>query len=503
MPIMKCEASKATPLKGIEYIMDPAKVIAIGSQGLVSDDPGKMAEQMLKTMHLFGKGYDYNKRKYYHAKIAFDPKDRPEEGGTLTAESANRYAAKYAKKMWPGREVVWAVQDHGASIHIHFIIAACEQTTGRKLDARDAEYRRWKDYANELATEFGFSTLDWRKATREKREREISPEEAVRDTFAEVEMRRKKKDSWKDELRGIIDVAAVESVNMQEFCSALEKNGVVLTRCSEQSISYKLRDHKACRGDTLGGDYTMSAIQNALNHNAHARNAVQFGEIDSASQRKYRSWGRMAGMKREEIDMLCDKLPAATWKEKQALWETYKKARDDFWDDYQKRKNSLQQKLDEAYRWRQKAKEAEWALNSRNLRKSLGSVVFAGIYLHRFGGSEQFDACIEELRRQQEKLREEAREFKTQSNCAASVLKTKNLSLETYTDALAIMQEMAEDICVSGLSAVEYWARAYEIRNQLRMSGARRLEDRLNNGRSQAGQEEVLYQMQPVDWTKL
>lgn len=99
MPITKCEASKATPTKGIEYIMDSEKVIARGSQAFMSDNPEKMANQMIQTMHLFGKGHNYDERKCYHAKVSFDPADRPENGGTLTAASANRYAAKYAKKL--------------------------------------------------------------------------------------------------------------------------------------------------------------------------------------------------------------------------------------------------------------------------------------------------------------------------------------------------------------------------------------------------------------------
>lgn len=39
MPIVKCSASKATPAKGINYIMDPEKVIAKGHQGFVTQDP--------------------------------------------------------------------------------------------------------------------------------------------------------------------------------------------------------------------------------------------------------------------------------------------------------------------------------------------------------------------------------------------------------------------------------------------------------------------------------
>lgn len=502
MPITKCEASKATPTKGIEYIMAPEKVIASGSQGFIFDDPAKMAKQMLQTMHLFGKGHNFDERKYYHAKVSFDPADRPENGGTLTAESANRYAAKYAKKLWPNREVVWAVQDHGASIHIHFIIAACEQTTGKKLDARDAEYRGWKDYANELAAEFGLSTLDWRKATKEKRAREKDCEEVECVTFSEVEMRKKHKVVWKDELRNIIDSAVAECCSMQEFQSILEKNGVVLSRCTEQTISYKLRNHKACRGDTLGGDYTLRAIHNALHHNALSHGAMHFDEIDFESRKKYRSWGRMAGMKREEIDNLCDTLPYASWQEKQALWDHYKEARDTFWEDYQKRKDRLQDQLDETYRLRRKAKNAEWLVDPRNRRSSIGSIIFAGIYLHRFGGSEQFDACIEDLRHQQELLRKEAQEFKTHSRQAVDVLKTKNLPLETYTEALVLMQEMAEDINSVGPSAVEYWAEQYK----LKMPGTKNLEEVLKvskNRSRQEGKTQELYQIKPLDWNKL
>lgn len=163
----------------------------------------------------------------------------------------------------------------------------------------------------------------------------------------------------------------------------------------------------------------------------------------------------------------------------QALWDHYKEARDAFWEDYQKRKDQLQDQLDEAYRSRRKAKNAEWLVDPKNRRSSIGSIIFAGIYLHRFGGSEQFDACIEDLRHQQELLRKEAQEFKTHSRQAVDVLKTKNLPLEAYTDALALMQEMAEDINSTGLSAVEYWAKQY----QLRMPGTKSLEEVLKGSR--------------------
>ena len=502
MPIVKCEASKATPDKGIAYIMDPEKVIARGSQGFMSDDPKKMAGQMLQTMHLFRKGYDYDERKYYHVKISFHPKDRPENGGTLTPERANQYAARYVKKMWPGREVAWAVQDHGSSIHIHFIVAACEQTTGRKLDIRDAEYRGWKDYANTLAAEFGFSILDWRKATAQKRGQERLREEAICSTFAEVAMRSKKKAVWKDELREIIDRAVSTCCNVEEFRKVLKENDVILTRCSNQVISYQLRDHKACRGDTLGGDYTAQAIRDALQRNEFIRKGAQFGDRDAATREKYRIWGRIAGIKREEIDSWCDMIPGATWKEKQELWEEYKKYRDAFWEDYRKRKDSIRQELDKAYRLRRKTKDAEWVLNPRNRRRSMMGIIVAGIYIHSLGGSEQYDQYIEDLLRRQEALRKEAQEFKRYSNHTVNVLKTRDLPLEEYTNALGVMQAVAEDVYMAGLSALEYWAQRYNAMLDRGMSPAEALDHVLQDGKRRSGQGDGLFQIHPVDLTR-
>ena len=502
MPITKCEASKATPAKGIAYIMDPEKVIAHGSQGFMSDNPEKMARQMLQTMYLFGKGHDYNERKYYHAKVSFHPADRPENGGVLTADLANQFAAKYARTLWSGREVVWAVQDHGSSIHIHFIVAACEQTTGKKLDARNAQYRAWKDYANTLAAEYGLSTLDWRKATREKRMREKDMDDAVCSTFAEVDMRSREKVVWKDTLRSIIDNAAATCCSMREFQTVLEKNGVTLTRLTEQTISYKLLDHKACRGDTLGGDYTIKAIKDALNHNAQSRKQVQFGEINEQDREKYRSWGRVAGIKREEVDMLYDVLPHATWEEKQVLWEKYKQARDLFWSDYQIRKDNIQRKLDEAYQMRRKAKDAEWALNPNNRRKSWGGIIFAGIFLHQYGGSKQYESCIEDLRRQQETLRREAQQFKRYSQATVDVLKTQNLPLDEYMDSLRIVQQMAEDVVQVGENSLEYWVKEYERRVYQLIPVPRSIMECLDDAETRSRATEGIQDKQPEDFTK-
>ena len=466
MPIVKCSASKATPAKGINYIMDPEKVIARGSQGFLTRDPKKMARQMLQTMHLFGKGHDRNERKYYHAKVSFNPSDRPENGGSLTAGKANAFAAEYAKRNWPGREVVWSVQDHGSSIHIHFIVAACEAESGKKLDARDADYRKWKDDAQDLAKEMDLSTLDWREATKKKRVREKQSREPIDETFAEEGLKNRGKTTWKDKLRDIIDDAAGSCRSMDEFKAVLESRGVTLTRCTGQTISYKLGDHRACRGDSLGGDYTMAAIVDMLQHNdmqpvpeegkEHPGLDTVIGGAESRTggaryispeeRKRIRELGRLAGFRRSDVDFWCDEAPKATWEEKKMLWERYTQLKTKFWDNYAIQQQMISDEISDAYKRRKRIRTAEWALDPRNRRPTLHGLLVALIYIAKPGDVSEIDQEIKKLKAAQQRLRQEMMSFKAETGEAVGTLRERGLSLDEYMTSIKRMQNIADDI---------------------------------------------------------
>ena len=476
MPIVKCSASKATPEKGIAYILDPEKVIARGAINVVPEEPDKIARQMLQTMHIHRKGYDREERKYYHVKVAFNPIDRPENGGSLTVEKANAYAAVYAIKTWPDREVVWAVQDHGASIHIHFIVGACNIETGKKLDARDADYRVWKDRAQELAKSYGLSALDWREATREKRMRENCKAAPVEETFAEKGLKERGEVAWKDELHSIIDEAAAYCCTMDEFRTALRDRGVTLTRCTEQTISYKLGEHRACRGDTLGDDYTAFSIEDALKHNARDNLPTEQGKIEledlvpadssgravSGVERKlFREFGRVAGITRVEVDEICDNATKATWEEKQKVWAYSQQIQNKFWEDWKEKNQKVSTGLSEAYRRRREARKYEWLLDPRNRRVSLLGVLVAGVYFSRHDSVHTIDREIDRLQQMQARLREEAAVFKYKSDKAVATLRQKGLSLDAYVSAVEKMQKKAKKTVDFSLMTPEERAQYY------------------------------------------
>lgn len=460
MAIVTIKASKATPGKALDYITDKGKAALVSVYQL---DPSQdLDKQMMGTAKLWGKAQDEDARKYYHLKISFDPKDWTRNGGPLTEREALQIGMQIMREFCPGSESAGSVHTDKDHLHFHGVINAVDLETGKMLDMRNADYRRLKDRVQEICAERGLTAIDWRKATKEKRAREGQSWEAVDETFAEKGLKARGQATWKDELRAKIDAAVKSSCSMDEFRAKLQASGVALTRCTEQTISYKLGDHKACRGDALGGDYTVAAIRDALDHNQEQADperkpslndrmaSIQASGYDRViglnERQQLRELGRLAGIKRSEIDQWCDEAPRATWEEKQKAWDSYKAAKAEFWDEYAIRQQALRNEIDAAYKRRRKVKDAEWALNPRNRRSSLFGVIFAAIYLSRNDSSAMIDREIQELKRAQQQLRRDMATFKADTGEAVETLREKGLSLDAYMASVQRMQSIADQI---------------------------------------------------------
>ena len=460
MAIVTIKASKATPGKALDYITDKGKAALVSVYQL---DPSQdLAKQMMGTAKLWGKAQDEDARKYYHLKISFDPKDWTRNGGPLTEREALQIGMQIMREFCPGSESAGSVHTDKDHLHFHGVINAVDLQTGKMLDMRNSDYRRLKDRVQEICAERGLTAIDWRKATKEKRAREGQSWEAVDETFAEKGLKARGQATWKGELRAKIDAAVKSSCSMDEFRAKLQASGVTLTRCTEQTISYKLGDHKACRGDALGGDYTVAAIRDALDHNQEQADperkpslndrlaSIQASGYDRVigldERQQLRELGRLAGFKRSEIDQWCDEAPRATWEEKQKAWDSYKAAKAEFWDEYAIRQQALRNEIDAAYKRRRKVKNAEWALNPRNRRSSLFGVIFAAIYLSRNDSSAMIDREIQELKRAQQQLRRDMATFKADTGEAVETLREKGLSLDAYMASVQRMQSIADQI---------------------------------------------------------
>ena len=454
MPITKIDYSDATPEKAIAYITDPEKS---NVHSVINLNPNEdYAEQINRFARLWNKAQEYDDRKYYQAKICFDPADSDANGGPLTDELALTVSEEIAREFFPGHPCVIAVHNDTNAKHVQIIIGAVNIYTGEMLNLRRGAYRKFKDRANEISAEHGLSAIDWQKATAEKRKREKQDQLPEKSSFAEIGMRQRGEAPWKDELREIIDYAALNSSNISEFRQMLASRGVFLTRCSDEIISYKFGKHKACRGDTLGGDYAALAIRSALRHN---RDADSY-EVSKEDRALYRWWGRMASMKRSEVDAICDELHQATWCQKQEVFDEFKQIKEDFWSDYRKRKERLKERMDAAYQRRRLIKEAEWLLSPFNKNRCFAGIVFAAIILHQNGSREQAERDIEELRRKQDQLREECQMFLEASDDALQTLRQKGLALDSYMGAVQHMQNVADGMF---RQPSEYKAMAWRI----------------------------------------
>ena len=232
-------------------------------------------------------------------------------------------------------------------------------------------------------------------------------------------------------MRNIIDEEVRKSNSLEEFKENLLVRGVTLTRCSETVISYKFGEHKAVRGDTLGGNYTIQAVKSGLN---------------PEDRTEFYKWGEMANVARPEIDRMVEESKAASWDEKMALWKEYSVANSQFWDEYQSRLRSIQNAKTEALRLNRRVKMAEWMLDPRNRHRTLLGMIIAKIYLLFYVGAPRHWNELDNVQEEMEQLRDSLKAYKAAKGEFLPVMKQKNLPLEEYAEAVKKVQKVAENI---------------------------------------------------------
>ena len=185
MPLFKGAAGKAKPNKAIAYITRGDKAKFIDVQNLFIDED--YAEQFRQTAARFGKGTERGERKYYHFKLS------PDRADNADPFMVQEYAKACAEKMFEGCECVIATHTDTQTVHAHIVVNSVHPITGKKLHFNDDDYTRMKDMANEIGEQFGFTPLDFRKKSVNKR------------TADERHIILKGGTSWKEELREVIE----------------------------------------------------------------------------------------------------------------------------------------------------------------------------------------------------------------------------------------------------------------------------------------------------------
>jgi len=273
MAILMINNSKALPTKVVKYALREDKCACYGTIGLLYGIP--YHTQFLQTAKRFGKWTKHNERKYYHAKISFDPSNTIANGGKMKAEDALGIALEFAEKTIPGHEVVVAIHDDKPHLHAHIIVNSVNYEDGRKLQIKNRDVAAAKDLAYTLTTGKGFISLDWRKAMNDRILRHAkNREEKLKDKLISIQAERNKAkngiDAYKPlsqrektvwSIKQAVDTSIYMSRDFNEFEKSLNSMGIILPRNTEKTISFKMAGvDYSVRGATLGDEYTKARL---------------------------------------------------------------------------------------------------------------------------------------------------------------------------------------------------------------------------------------------------
>ena len=175
----------------------------------------------------------------------------------LTPQQANKLGQETARRLAPGYQaMVYTHTDgEGGKTHNHIVINAVSVEDGKKLNTRGFlnDARR---VSNEISRENGLHVITER--TR-----------GTRFTQAEQGLADRGVQSWKDELREVVEVARDSCRSMEQFRTKLEGYGVRISertrkRDGETGWTYQHPNGMKCRAAKLGEDYTPQAIARTM-----------------------------------------------------------------------------------------------------------------------------------------------------------------------------------------------------------------------------------------------
>lgn len=222
------------------------------------------ANSLLITRKMHNKKYSRYKQKDILAQkmsISFHPDDNDK----LTYEEADKIAREFAHKFfWSKRyEAMWAVHTDTEHIHVHFIVSNCNVKTGKSFRRGMPELKEMSQFFGEQCMERGLTHSVRDTFYNEERTQE-------RKSFAECQMQKHDKLSFKEEIKAYVRLAMNSTVTrtLEDVVEMLKKIYLMDIRLKGNTISYALPYHagetgkaQAVRGSKLGSRFTVAGIR--------------------------------------------------------------------------------------------------------------------------------------------------------------------------------------------------------------------------------------------------
>ena len=227
-------------------------------------DRDNFARDILMTRKLFGKRETPKTNLAFKMSISFSPDDNDK----LTYDEVFRIAKEFAEKYFKGYEVLFAVHTDKPHKHVHFLVGNCHTETGKA-------YRRSQKDLYDMCEFFGEQCMQ-RGLTHSVRDsyfRDKENDSRDKETFAEKQMKAKGKETFKDELREVIQIECADPNNrtLEDVVNALMKHYHVECRVKGNTISYRHPNYTdksgklvSVRGSKLGDKYTVKGIKYEL-----------------------------------------------------------------------------------------------------------------------------------------------------------------------------------------------------------------------------------------------
>ena len=166
---------------------------------------------------------------FYHYVQSFSPAE------SVTAEQVHEIGLAFAKKAWPGHEVLVTTHTDAEHLHNHYVINSVHYENGRKLRQNPGTLTKLRSLSDGICQQYGLSVLEPYKkdgANISSREYRVAA----------------KGDSWKFKLMSDIDFVMNRSGSKNDFMREMQRLGYQITWTDERKyITFTCPNGMKCR----------------------------------------------------------------------------------------------------------------------------------------------------------------------------------------------------------------------------------------------------------------
>ncbi len=197
-------------------------------------------------------------RMFYHFTQSFSPTE------DITPETAHEIAVRFAKKMFPGFEVLVATHTDKAHIHSHFVVNSVSCENGYKYHSDNENIERLRAESDKLCLQYGLSVLPSKEQLQKVKQMTSSEYRAA-----------ERGESWKMQLIVTIEDAMAIARSREHFIRLMEAEGYEVRWTDERKyITYTTPDGKRCRDNKL---HEEKFLKENMEYEFGIRNEIERG----------------------------------------------------------------------------------------------------------------------------------------------------------------------------------------------------------------------------------